>query len=67
MKRNHTSFYLDSTPTHSFMKYLYKYPQQEFPHRNPVETNRSRSGEEFEYELLDTGAFAASPLLPITL
>ena len=50
-------FYLDSTPTHSYMKYLYKYPQQEFPYRNLVETNRSRSREDFEYELLDTGVF----------
>ena len=50
-------FYLDSTPTHSYMKYLYKYPQREFPYRNLVETNRSRSREEFEYELLDTGVF----------
>jgi hypothetical protein len=52
-------FYLDSTPTHSYMKYLYKYPQQEFPYCNLVETNRSRSREEFEYELLDTGVFDA--------
>jgi hypothetical protein len=52
-------FYLDSTPTHSYMKYLYKYPQQEFPYRNLVETNRRRSKEEFEYELLDTGIFDA--------
>ena len=50
-------FYLDSTPTHSYMKYLYKYPQREFPYRDLVETNRSRSREEFEYELLDTGIF----------
>ena len=50
-------FYLDSTPTHSYMKYLYKYPQSEFPYRNLVETNRRRSREEFEYELLDTGVF----------
>jgi hypothetical protein len=50
-------FYLDSTPTHSYMKYLYKYPQLEFPYRDLVETNRRRSREEFEYELLDTGAF----------
>ena len=50
-------FYLDSTPTHSYMKYLYKYPQREFPYRNLVETNRGRSREEFEYELLDTGVF----------
>jgi hypothetical protein len=50
-------FYLDSTPTHSYMKYLYKYPQQEFPYLDLVETNRSRSREEMEYELLDTGIF----------
>jgi hypothetical protein len=51
-------FYLDSTPTHSYMKYLYKYPQREFPYRDLIETNRRRSREEFEYELLDTGIFA---------
>ena len=50
-------FYLDSTPTHSYMKYLYKYPQREFPYRDLVETNRRRSREELEYELLDTGIF----------
>jgi len=50
-------FYLDSTPTHSYMKYLYKYPQSEFPYRDLVETNRRRSREELEYELLDTGIF----------
>ena len=50
-------FYIDSTPTHSYMKYLYKYPQREFPYRDLVETNRGRSREEFEYELLDTGIF----------
>jgi len=50
-------FYLDSTPTHSYMKYLYKYPQQAFPYSDLVETNRRRSREEFEYELLDTGVF----------
>jgi mannosylglycerate hydrolase MGH1-like protein len=50
-------FYLDSTPTHSYMRYLYKYPQREYPYRDLVETNRSRSKTELEYELLDTGAF----------
>jgi mannosylglycerate hydrolase MGH1-like protein len=50
-------FYLDSTPTHSYMKYLYKYPQQAFPYTDLVETNRRRSREDFEYELLDTGVF----------
>jgi hypothetical protein len=50
-------FYIDSTPTHSYMKYLYKYPQREFPYRDLIETNGRRSKEEFEYELLDTGVF----------
>jgi hypothetical protein len=50
-------FYLDSTPTHSYMKYLYKYPQREFPYRDLVEVNGRRSREELEYELLDTGIF----------
>ena len=50
-------FYLDSTPTHSYMQYLYKYPQREYPYRDLIETNRRRSREEFEYELLDTGIF----------
>ena len=50
-------FYVDSTPTHSYMKYLYKYPQGEYPYRDLIETNRRRSREEFEYELLDTGIF----------
>jgi hypothetical protein len=50
-------FYLDSTPTHSYMKYLYKYPQAEYPYRDLIETNRRRSREEMEYELLDTGVF----------
>ncbi len=50
-------FYIDSTPTHSYMKYLYKYPQGEYPYWNLVETNRRRSREEMEYELLDTGIF----------
>jgi hypothetical protein len=50
-------FYVDSTPTHSYMKYLYKYPQREFPYRDLVETNRARTREQFEYELIDTGVF----------
>jgi hypothetical protein len=49
-------FYLDSTPTHSYMKWLYKYPQEAFPYSDLVERNR-RSRQEFEYELLDTGIF----------
>jgi len=50
-------FYLDSTPTHSYMQYLYKYPQREFPYSDLVETNKRRSREDLEYELLDTGIF----------
>ena len=50
-------FYLDSTPTHSYMKYLYKYPQRAFPYVDLIETNRARSRLEPEYELLDTGIF----------
>ncbi len=50
-------FYLDSTPTHSYMKFLYKYPQAPFPYGDLVETNRHRSRTEMEYELLDTGVF----------
>jgi hypothetical protein len=50
-------FYLDSTPTHSYMKYLYKYPQQAFPYDDLVATSKRRSRAEMEYELLDTGIF----------
>src|SRR5947208_13094591 len=50
-------FYLDSTPTHSYMKYLYKYPQAAYPYADLVDTNGRRSRNEFEYELLDTGVF----------
>ncbi len=51
-------FYLDSTPTHSYMKYLYKYPQAEFPYARLVEENRRRGKGEREFELMDTGVFA---------
>ena len=50
-------FYLDSTPTHSYMKYLYKYPQAAFPYDQLIQGNRRRSRAEPEYELLDTGVF----------
>jgi hypothetical protein len=50
-------FYLDNTPTHSYMKYLYKYPQAAYPYSDLVETNRRRSRQEPEYELLDAGVF----------
>ena len=50
-------FHLDNTPTHSYMKFLYKYPQAEFPYGLLTEENRRRGGQGFEYELLDTGVF----------
>lgn len=50
-------FYLDNTPTHSYMKALYKYPQQAFPYSQLVEENRHRSRRDAEFELLDTGIF----------
>lgn len=50
-------FYIDSTPTHSYMKYLYKYPQREYPYGDLIETNRRRTRNDFEYELIDTGIF----------
>src|ERR1700691_459543 len=50
-------YYLDSTPTHSYAKMLYKYPQTAFPYADLVKTNRERSRAECEYELIDTGIF----------
>ena len=50
-------FYLDNTPTHSYMKYLYKYPQSTFPYVDLVQTNRRRTRTDYEYELLNTGVF----------
>ena len=50
-------FYLDSTPTHSYMKMLYKYPQIQYPYADLVRENDKRNFFDFEYELLDTGAF----------
>jgi len=50
-------FYLDSTPTHSYMKYLYKYPQAPYPYLDLIQNNRRRTRNDMEYELLDTGVF----------
>ena len=50
-------FYLDSTPTHSYMKWLYKYPQVAFPYDDLVKTNARRTRKDFEYELVDSGVF----------
>jgi hypothetical protein len=60
-------FFLDNTPTHSYMKALYKYPQRAFPYTDLVATNRSRSRQEFEYELMDTGIFAEDRYFDITM
>ncbi|PYS98308.1 MAG: glucosidase [Acidobacteria bacterium] len=50
-------YYLDSTPTHSYMKFLYKYPQAEFPYTRLIDENRKRTKHEREFELIDTGIF----------
>lgn len=50
-------YHLDNTPTHSYMKYLYKYPQAAFPYRDLEQTNKKRSKDEDEYEIVDTGVF----------
>jgi hypothetical protein len=50
-------FYLDSTPTHSYMKFLYKYPHAEFPYARLVQENRRRGKRDLEFELIDTGIF----------
>ena len=55
-------FYVDNLPTHSYQRYLYKYPQAEFPYNELVAENRARSRHEFEYELVDTGVFDDEPL-----
>src|ERR1700751_381021 len=52
-------FYVDSTPTRSYMKYLYKYPQRAYPYHQIVVTNRQRSRHDQEYELIDAGVFDA--------
>ena len=56
-------FYLDSTPTHSYLKCQYKYPQRAFPYEDLVATNARRGKQEMEYELLDTGDLRRGPLL----
>jgi hypothetical protein len=50
-------YYLDATPTHSYLKYLYKYPQEAYPYQRLVEENQSRTAMEREFELIDTGLF----------
>ena len=60
-------FYLDSTPTHSFMKFLYKYPQAEFPYKRLVEENRNRDKRQPEFELMDTGVFDDNRYFDVTI
>ena len=50
-------YYLDSTPTHSYMKFLYKYPQAAYPYERLIAENRNRTRNDAEYELIDTGIF----------
>ena len=60
-------YYLDNTPTHSYMKYLYKYPQNTFPYDNLVNTNRERYKQGEEFELVDTGIFDQKKYFDITV
>ncbi len=60
-------FYLDATPTHSYQRFLYKYPHAAFPYNDLVETNRARSRDELEYELLDSGVFAEDRYFDVTV
>jgi hypothetical protein len=60
-------FHLDSTPTHSYMKFLYKYPQRAFPYSELVAENRRRSKQDPEFELLDSGAFAENRYFDIVV
>src|SRR3954464_9100048 len=60
-------FYLDSTPTHSYLKCLYKYPQREFPYLDLVATNARRGRHDLEYELLDTGIFDEDRYFDVTV
>ena len=60
-------FYVDNTPTHSYMRYLYKYPHTAYPYDDLVATNRRRGLDEYEYELIDTGAFAEDRYFDVTV
>jgi len=59
--------YLDSTPTHSWMRYLYRYPHAEFPYQRLIEENQRRSGRGFEFELVDTGIFDGDRYFDVTV
>ncbi|HLI93407.1 MAG TPA: hypothetical protein VKU83_07350, partial [Puia sp.] len=60
-------YYLDNLPTHYYMEYLYKYPQQEFPYTKLKEENRRRTREDPEYEILDTGVFDGEDYFDVTI
>jgi len=60
-------FYLDATPSHSYMRMLYKYPQAEYPYARLVDENKGRGGQGFEYELLDTGVFEGDRYFDIVI
>jgi Glycosyl hydrolase family 63 C-terminal domain len=60
-------YYLDNTPTHSYMKYLYKYPHAAFPYEQLVETNHQRTKKDPEFELLDTGIFNKNEYFDVTI
>src|SRR5439155_524928 len=60
-------YYLDNTPTHSYMKYLYKYPQAAFPYELLLEENRRRGRHDREFELADTGVFAENRYFDVTI
>lgn len=60
-------YYLDATPTHSYLRALYKYPQRAFPYRDLIETTRRRTRDEPEYELLDTGIFSGNKYFDVMI
>ncbi len=60
-------YYLDNTPTHSYMKYLYKYPHEAFPYEKLINENKNRSILDYEFELLDTGLFDEGNYFDITI
>ena len=60
-------FYIDNTPTHSYMRYLYKYPQKAYPYQQLIDESRKRGGDAPEFELLDTGIFDEDRYFDITI
>ena len=60
-------YYLDATPTHSYLKVLYKYPQQQFPYARLVDENRRRGKEDPEFELVDSGVFESNRYFDVVI